>query len=139
MLKKMNQKSINLLTLVSISSMLCLWTVSVLAGASNSPQAVFKAAQKASAQKDFSALAKLVAPSEHAIMAFGTDFGVGMIVEFYEGEKAAALKKKYQKIQKKYKVKDNDDGEKLKITQDTPKEVIDAYVYQVGNLIGLFG
>ena len=131
MLKKINQKSISQLTLVLIFSMFCLWSIPVFAGTpqgGNSPEAVFKAAQKASANKDFSTLTNLVAPSEHAMMAFGTDFGVGMIVEFFEGEKAAALKKKYEKIQKKYKVKDLDDDKKLKITQDTPQEVIDEHM-----------
>jgi len=66
----------------------------------DSPQTVFKAAQAAGAKKDFVTLTKLVAPSEHAMLSFGTDMAVGMFAEFYEGEKAEALTKKYQKIQK---------------------------------------
>ncbi len=133
MFKKMNQKCISVWTLSLLFSMLCLCFTTVLAGNTkdgDSPQAVFKAAKKAGAKKDFNALAKLVAPSELPMLAFGSDMGVGMFVEFYEGEKAAKLKKKYQKIQDKYKVKteDEDDGEKLKITQDTPQEVIDAHM-----------
>jgi hypothetical protein len=99
-------------------------------GGGDSPQAVFKAAQTAGAQKDFAALASLVAPSEQAMLAFGTDMAVGMFVEFYEGEKAEALKNKYQAIQEKYEIRteDEDEGEKLQITQDTPQEVIDAHM-----------
>ena len=64
------------------------------------------------------------------MLAFGTDMAVGMFVEFYEGEKAVELNKKYQEIQKKYSIKteDEDDSEKLHITQDTPQEVIDAHI-----------
>jgi hypothetical protein len=127
MLSKMNQKSISLWTLVIV---FFLFSVPAFAGGKtggDSPQAVFKAAQKAGAKKDFSTLAKLVAPSERAMLAFGADFGVDMFLSFYEGEKAAKLNKKYQKIQKKYKIKD-DDGEKLQITQNTPQEVIDAHM-----------
>lgn len=96
----------------------------------DSPQTVFKAAQEAGAKKDYGALAALVAPSERVMLAFGTDMAVGMIVEFYEGENADALKKKYQKIQKKYKIdtREASEEEKLKVTQDTPQEVIDAHI-----------
>ena len=133
MFNKMNQKCSKQWTLILIFSILGLRFTPVLAGGTgggDSPQAVFKVAQEAGAKKDFSTLAKLVAPTEHAMLAFGTDMAVGMFVEFYEGEKAAELKKKYQKIQKKYgiKTKDEDDGEKLQITQDTPQEVIDAHM-----------
>ena len=96
----------------------------------DSPEAVFKAAQAAGAKKDFSTLTKLVAPSEHAMLAFGTDMAVGMFVEFYEGEKADEMKKKYQEIQNKYKVKTGkeDEGEKLQVTEETSQEVIDAHM-----------
>ena len=114
---------------------LCLFTLScsaVLAGESggDSPQAVFEAAQAAGAQKDFAALASLVAPTEQAMLAFGTDMAVNMFVEFYEGENAEALKKKYQEIQDKYEIKSGseDEGEKLEVTQDTPQEVIDEHI-----------
>ncbi|MBN2411228.1 hypothetical protein JXQ31_06000 [candidate division KSB1 bacterium] len=95
-----------------------------------SPDAVFKAAQAAGAKKDFSALVQLVAPSERPMLAFGTDMGVGMFVEFYEGEKAEELKKKYQDIQTKYgiKLEEENEGEKLQITSETPQEVIDAHM-----------
>jgi hypothetical protein len=89
---------------------------------------VFKAAQQAGAKKDFAALAELVAPSERPMMAFSSDFGVSMFVEFYEGPKKEELKKKYQAVQDKYKIKEETDDDKLKITQDTPQEVIDAHV-----------
>jgi len=133
MLEKMNQKCSKQWILILIISILGLWFIPVLGGepeGGDSPQAVFKAAQEAGAKKDFSTLTKLVAPTERAMLAFGTDMAVGMFVEFYEGEKAAELIKKYQKIQKKYgiKTKDEDDSEKLKITQDTPQEVIDAHM-----------
>jgi hypothetical protein len=89
---------------------------------------LFKAAQEAGAKKDFAALAELVAPSERPMMAFGADFGVSMFVEFYEGPKAEELKKKYQQVQAKFKIKEEIEGDKLEITQDTPQEVIDAHV-----------
>jgi len=131
--EKGNQKCIGLWTLFLILSMLCFWVAPALAGETegcDSPQAVFKAAQAAGAKKDFNTLAELVAPTERAMLAFGTDIAVGMFVEFYEGEKAAELKKKYQEIQKKYKIKteDEDEGEKLHVTQETPQEVIDAHM-----------
>ena len=133
MFEKMHQESSRQWTLILIFFVLGLWFAPSLEGqtkSDDSPQAVFKAAQKAGAKKDFSALAKLVAPSEHAMLAFGTDMGVGMFVEFYEGEKAPELKKKYQQIQSKYKIKTEkeDEGEKLQITQETPQEVIDAHM-----------
>ena len=116
-----------------ILSMLVLGLTTVLAvetEGGDSPQAVFKAAQAAGAKKDFVTLTKLVAPSEHHMLVFGTDMGVGMFVEFYEGEKAEEMKKKYQKIQKQHKIKteEEDEGEKLQITQDTPQEVIDGHM-----------
>ena len=93
------------------------------------PQAVFDAAQTAGANKDFNTLTKLVAPSEQAMLSFGTDMAVGMFLEFYEGEKVAELKKKYQEIQKKFDVNtEEDDSEKLHVTQDTPQEVIDEHM-----------
>ena len=96
----------------------------------DSPEAVFKAAQAAGAAKDYAALVKLVAPSERPMLAFGTDVGVGMFVEFYEGEKADEMKKQYETIQKKYGVEPESEGEEetLHITQDTPQEVIDAHM-----------
>ena len=133
MFEKMTQKSSRQLIRCLISSMFILWLISMPAGevySSDSPQTVFKAAQAAGIKKDFGALAKLVAPSEHAMLAFGTDMAVGMFVEFYEGEKADELGKKYQEIQSKYKIKSGDEAEeeKLQITQDTPQEVIDAHI-----------
>ena len=133
MCEKTNQKSSRICTLILIFSILGLWFIPVIGDETtggDSPQAVFKAAQEAGAKKDFGTLAKLVAPSEHAMLAFGTDMAVGMFVEFYEGEKAVELNKKYQEIQKKYGIKteDEDDSEKLHITQDTPQEVIDAHI-----------
>ena len=133
MFEKMNQKGIRQWTFFLLSSMLILLFTPVLAGETqggDSPHAVFKAAQAAGAKKDFTTLVKLVAPSEHVMLAFGTDMGVGMFLEFYEGEKADELKKKYEKIQKKHKIKteNEDEGEKLQITQDTPQEVIDAHM-----------
>ena len=105
----------------------------------DTPQAVFTAAQIAGADKDFGALAKLVAPSEHAMLAFGTDMAVGMFVEFYEGERAAELKQQYEEIQKKYDVDMNREveGEALQITQETPQEEIDAHLRKRAE--GLFG
>ena len=133
MFEKMNQKWFRQCTFFLIFSMLSLWFTRVLAGQTeggDSPQAVFKAAQAAGAKKDFSTLVKLVAPTERAMLAFGTDMGLGMLVEFYEGEKADELKKKYQEIQKKYKIKteNEDEGEKLQITEETSQEVIDAHM-----------
>ena len=133
MFEKMNQNCSRQCTLILIFSILSIWFIPVLGEepeGGDSPQAVFKAAQEAGAKKDFSTLAKLVAPTERAMLSFGSDMAVGMFVEFYEGEKAAELKKKYQEIQKKYGIKteDEDDGEKLQITQDTPQEVIDAHM-----------
>ena len=124
--------------LLLVLSLLVLWFTPVFAGETaggDSPQAVFKAAQAAGAKKDFGALAKLVAPSEQPMLAFGTDMAVGMMVEFYEGEKAEALKKQYQEIQSKYgiKDKDEDDSEKLQVTQDTPQEVINAHIRKRAN------
>ena len=133
MFEKPNQNCSRKWTHILIFSILCLWITPVLGEntkGGDSPQALFKAAQAAGAKKDFSALAKLVAPSEQPMLAFGTDMAVGMFVEFYEGEKAAKLQKKYQEIQNIYgiKTKNEDEGEKLHITQETPQEVIDAHM-----------
>jgi len=105
----------------------------------DTPQDVFKAAQAAGADRDFGALASLIAPSEHAMLAFGTNMAVGMFVEFYEGEKAADLKKKYDEIQSKHSVdmEKEDEGETLQITQDTPQEEIDAHLRKRAKM--LFG
>ncbi len=94
------------------------------------PQAVFDAAKQAGSVKDFNSFIKLVAPSERPMLAFGTDMGVDMFVEFYEGEKAEEYKKKYQDIQKKFGIKEEqeDEGETLQITSETPQEVIDAHM-----------
>lgn len=133
MTEKRNQKSASQWMFLPVLILLILWIAPVFAGETgggDSPQAVFKAAQKAGANKDFAALAILIAPSELPMWAFGTDMGVGMFVEFYEGEKAAALKKEYQKIQNKYGIKteNEDESEKLHVTEDTPQEVIDAHI-----------
>ena len=133
MADKTNRKGFRPWTLFLVCSLTCLLFTQIPAGEAeggDSPQAVFKAAQAAGAKKDFSALAALVAPTEHAMLAFSTNMAVGMLVEFYEGEKAAELKKKYEKIQKKYGVKmgDEDEDEKLHITNETPQEVIDAHI-----------
>ena len=100
-----------------------------------SPQSLFKVAQEAGAKKDFGTLAKLTAPTERPMLAFSTDMAVGMFLEFYEGEKAPALKKKYEGIQNKHgiKKKDEDDGEKLHVTKDTPQDVIDAHIRKRAN------
>ena len=99
-------------------------------GCNESPQTVFKAAQSAGDKRDFSTLSKLVAPAERPMLAFSTDMAVGMFLEFYEGKKAPALKKKYEEVQNKYgiKSKDKDEGEKLHVTKDTPQKVIDAHI-----------
>jgi hypothetical protein len=134
MLAKMNQMGIRQWTFFLTISLLGLcWCTAVIAGetkGADSPQAVFKTAQAAGADKDFNILAKLTAPSEHPMLAFGTDMGVGMFVGFYEGENADALGKKYQEIQDRYGIKDEneDEGEKLQINQDTPQEVIDEHM-----------
>lgn len=108
-------------------------------GGAETPQAVFELAQAAGAKKDFSALTKLVAPSERPMLAFNTDMGVSFFVEFYEGEKAPELKKKYKEVQDKYGIGDKkkDGGEKLTVTNDTPKEVIEAHMRKRANR--LFG
>jgi hypothetical protein len=117
-----------------ILSVLSLRPTAVVAGdteGGDSPQAVFKAAQAAGAKRDYGTLVKLVAPSERPMLAFGTAMGVGMFVEFYEGEKADEMKKKYQEIQKKYRIVEANneaEGEKLHITEETSQEVIDAHL-----------
>lgn len=134
MFAKKNPKCIRQWTFIFIIVMLSLcWFIPVLAGATeggNSPQAVFKAAQAAGAKKDFNTLTKLTAPSERSLLALGSDMAVGMFVEFYEGKKANELKKKYQEVQKKYGIKTGkkDKGETLKITKDTPQEVINKHI-----------
>jgi hypothetical protein len=134
MLAKMNQKGIRQWTFFLIISVIGLcWCAAVHADkikGGDSPQAVFKAARAAGADKDFNALAKLTALSERPMLAFGTDMGVGMFVEFYEGENAEALRKEYQEIQNRYGIKteSEDEGEKLHISQDTSQEVIDAHM-----------
>jgi len=130
---KINPKIRSCRTLFVIFFMVCLWFTPGIAGepaGGDSPQAVFDMAQAAGAKKDFSTLAKMVAPSERPMLAFATDMGVGMLVEFYEGEKSTELKKKYKEIQNKYGIENNkeDEGETLKITNDTPQEVIDAHI-----------
>jgi len=128
------QRDTRIVTSLLVLCLIGFGMIPVLAGepeGGDSPKAVFKAAQEAGSKRDFVALAKLVAPSERPMMAFGTDMGVGMFVEFYEGEKADALKKKYQKIQDKYKIKigeEEEEGEKFKMTQDTPQEEIDEHM-----------
>ncbi|MBN1782755.1 hypothetical protein JW948_16585 [bacterium] len=133
MFRKKNVKDIRQQALFLVLCMAVLCFTHAVAGETeggDTPQAVFKAAQAAGAKKDFATLANLVGPSERAMLAFGTDMGVGMFVEFYEGEKSDELKKKYQKIQDKYGIKDidEDDSEKLQVTEDTPQEVIDAHI-----------
>ena len=133
MFNQMNQKRIRQWMLFLIISMIGLCITPTLAGETNggdTPQAVFKAAQAAGAAKDFNTLVKLTAPSEHAMLAFGSDMGVSMFVEFYEGEEADELKKKYKDIQKKFGIngEDEDDSEPLQITQDTPQDVIDEHM-----------
>ncbi|MBN1895244.1 hypothetical protein JW906_12150 [bacterium] len=133
MADKTNQKGFRPWTLFLVCGLTCLLFAQIPAGKAeggDSPQAVFKAAQAAGAKKDFGALAGLVAPTEHAMLAFSTDMAVGMLVEFYEGEKAAELKKKYEQIQKKYevKIKNENEDEKLHITNETPQEVIDEHI-----------
>ncbi|MCK5146469.1 hypothetical protein KAR48_06910, partial [bacterium] len=104
--------------------------MAAVTGAENTPEAVFKAAQQAGAKRDFKVLVQLVAPSQHVLLAFGTDMAVGMFVEFREGPKAEVLKKQYEKIQKSHNVKsvEDDDGEKLQIDSQTSQEVIDAHM-----------
>lgn len=138
MFERMNQVNASQLTFFVIFFMVGLWLTPVMAGdteGNDSPQAVFKVAQAAGAKKDFSTLTKLVAPTERSLMAFGTDMAVSMFTEFYEGEKAPELKKKYQEIQNEYgiKSKNEDEGEKLHITKDTPQEVIDAHIRKRAN------
>lgn len=133
MFDKKNPKKAGKWTILFLFSALIIWLMPVLAGepeGGDTPQAVFEAAQKAGANKDLGALAKLVAPSERAMLAFGTDMGVGMFIEFYEGEKAPELKKKYQEIQQKYEIKTEteENEEPLQITSETPQEVIDAHM-----------
>jgi hypothetical protein len=133
MFERMNQKCNSRWTFILVLVILTLWCAPLLAGQAgggDSPETVFKMGQELGAKKDFSGLAKLVAPSERSLLAFGTDMGVGMFLEFYEGEKAADLKKKYEEIQKRYGVENEneDDGEKLHVTKDTPQEVIDAHI-----------
>jgi hypothetical protein len=126
---KMIQLDMRRWMLFLLLSMLSLQSAAVVAG--DSPQAVFKAAQAAGARKDYGTLVKLVAPSERPLLAFGTAMGVGMFVEFYEGEKADELRKKYQKIQKKYHIieaNNEAEDEKLHITEETSQEVIDAHL-----------
>lgn len=138
MFERMNQVNASQLMFFVIFFMVGLWLTPVMAGdteGNDSPQAVFKVAQAAGAKKDFSTLTKLVAPTERSLMAFGTDMAVSMFTEFYEGEKAPELKKKYQEIQNEYgiKSKNEDEGEKLHITKDTPQEVIDAHIRKRAN------
>ncbi len=99
------------------------------------PQAVFAAAKKAGSVKDFNSFIKLVAPSERPMLAFGTDMGVDMFVEFYEGDKAEEYKMKYQDIQKKFGInpEPEDKGETLQITSETPQEVIDEHMVKRAN------
>jgi hypothetical protein len=122
----------------AISFIIVFWFSAANAGDSvchKSPQSVFKVAQEAGYKKDFGTLTKLTAPTERPLLAFSSDMAVGMFVEFYEGEKASALKEKYAQIQKKHgiKNKDEDDGEKLRVTKDTPQEVIDAHIRKRAN------
>ncbi len=131
MLKITAEKCGNRSVLLLVFSLFWLWSPSVVSGETaggDSPQAVFDLAQAAGAKKDFSTLARLVAKAERPMYAFVTDMAVGMFVEFYEGEKAAELKKKYQEIQKKHGVKEEVGGEELKITNETPQDVIDAHI-----------
>lgn len=133
MFRQMNQKSVRQWPGFFIIMLLITCSMFLIAGdkkGGDSPEAVFKAAQEAGEKRDFSTLAKLTAPSEQPMLAFGTDMAVGMFVEFYEGEKSDELKKEYQSIQARYKIKsgEEDESEKLHVTQDTPQEVIDAHL-----------
>ena len=133
MFQKRNEEHIRHWTSCFVISLLVLCYTPLFAGepgGGDSPQDVFKAAQAAGAKKDFGTLAKLTAPSEQPMLAFGTDMAVGMFVEFYEGQKADELKKKYQAIQTKYSIKTGteEDDEKLHVTEDTPQEVIDEHM-----------
>lgn len=133
MFNNMNHECIRRGTLILIISMLGPWLTPAAAGQPNggeTPQEVFKAAQAAGTKNDFSTLARLTAPSERPMLALGIDMTVGMFLEFYEGENAAELKKKYQEIQNKYEIKpgNEDEGEKLKIDQGTSQEVIEEHM-----------
>jgi hypothetical protein len=108
-----------------------LWFTTAAAGDTapvDSPGAVFEAGQAAAAKEDYGTVTKMVAPTERPSLALGTDMAVGMLVMFYEGEKAPVLKKRYAEIQKKYGIPNDDGGQKLHVTKDTPKEVIDAHL-----------
>lgn len=138
MFEKMIQVSGSRWLYFGISLIIIFWFTAATAGDSvchKSPQSLFEIAQEAGAKKDFGTLTKLTAPTERPMLALSTDMAVGMLVAFYEGEKAPALKKKYEEIQNKYgiKKKDEDDGEKLHVTKDTPQDVIDAHIRKRAN------
>ena len=133
---KMNRVRVNRWMFFVISFMISLWFKPAIAGDTacyDSPQAVFKIAQAAGGNKDFSTLTKLTAPTERPMLALSSDMAVGMFVEFYEGEKAPALKKQYEAIQNKYGITNKDQGEKLHVTKDTPQEEIDAHIRKRAN------
>ena len=136
MFEKMNRVSASRWMFFVISFMISLWFKPAIAGdaaCNDSPQAVFKIAQVAGGNKDFSTLTKLTAPTERPMLALSTDMAVSMFVEFYEGEKAPVLKKKYEEIQNKYSITNKDEGEKLHVTKDTLQEVIDAHIRKRAN------
>jgi hypothetical protein len=100
------------------------------AGDGDSPEAVFKAAQAASAKQDIAGMVRLTAPSERPMVALSSDMGVGMFVEFWEGEDSEAVKKRYADIQQKYGVdlEAEDEGEKFQIGPQTTEEEVDAHM-----------
>lgn len=136
MFEKINRVSFSQWMFFFISFMISLGVLPSFAGdeaCNDSPKAVFKIAQEAGAKKDFGTLTKLTAPTERPMLALSTDMAVGMFVAFYEGEKAPALKKKYEEIQNKYGITKKDEGKKLHVTKDTPQEVIDAHIRKRAN------
>jgi hypothetical protein len=92
------------------------------------PEALFEAAQKASAAKDTAALVRLVAPSERVMLAFTADMGVDMMSEMWKGESAQNLKARYAETKKKYKIPDPPEGETLELGPDTSQEKIEAHI-----------
>lgn len=92
----------------------------------DSPEAVLAAAQKAAADRDGAALIRLVAPSQHVLLAAETDMAAEYIGAPSEGDEAAKLTAALAKLRDQYGVKGEDDLPPLEIDSDITQEELDA-------------
>lgn len=99
-------------------------------GGADSPQALLTAAQQAGAERDGTALVRLVAPSQLHLLAFETDMAADVMSELSEDEETRTILGGLAKLRSDYDVRPDadDDQPPLEVGPDTPQEEIDAHV-----------